>query len=331
MPREWTPEALLEMGRAFQPACVLAAAADLDAFAALGDEPMTARALAAKLDTDPRATAILLDALAALDLLAKEGELYRVPPSVRDTLTERGSRSVLAMARHAAHILRRWALLAEAVKTGKPPEGVPSFLGSAGETAAFIGAMDNISRPLAPKLIEKLQPLRFRHLLDVGGGSGTWTLAFLRAVPGAKATLFDLPDVVPFAEKRLAEVGMKKRVTLVPGDFHEDRLPKGADFAWLSAIVHQNSREQNRKLFTKILAALVPGGTLMIRDIVMDPSRTRPVGGALFAVNMLVNTEAGGTFTLEELSQDLLAAGFQEPTLLVEGEWMDSIVRARRP
>jgi len=184
---------------------------------------------------------------------------------------------------------------------------------------------------MAPKLVEKLQPLRFRHLLDVGGASGTWTLAFLAAVPGARATLFDLPDVVPFAERRLAEAGMKDRVTLVSGDFYEDPLPQGADFVWLSAIVHQNSREQNRALYAKIFAALTPGGTLMIRDIVMDPTRTRPVAGAFFAVNMLVNTESGGTFTLEELSEDLLAAGFREPTLLVEGEWMDSVVRARRP
>lgn len=331
MAKQWTPEELLELGRGFPPACVLAAAADLDVFAAIGARAMAARALAAKLGTDPRATAVLLDALAALELLTKERGQYRVPPSVADMLTAAGSRTVLAMARHAGNCLRRWAQLAVVVKTGQPAGDVPSVLDSSADTASFIGAMDNISLPFAPTLIAEMGALRFRHLLDVGGASGTWTIAFLRAVPGARATLFDLPDVVPFAERRIAEAGMADRVTLVAGDYTADPLPAGADFAWLSAIVHQNSREENRALFAKALAALVPGGELWIRDIVMEPSRVRPVSGALFAVNMLVATERGGTFTFEELRDDLLAAGFSDPTLARQGDQMDALIRATKP
>ena len=96
-------------------------------------------------------------------------------------------------------------------------------------------------------------------------------------------------------------------------------LPAGADLAWVSAIVHQNSRAQNRALFAKVFAALAPGGRIAIRDILMEEDRTRPVAGALFAVNMLVATEGGGTFTFAELREDLEAAGFARGCLGAPG------------
>jgi len=101
--------------------------------------------------------------------------------------------------------------------------------------------------------------------------------------------------------------------------------------AWVSAIVHMNSRAQNQAMFKKVSAALVPGGRILIRDIVMDRSRTSPVGGALFAVNMLVATPGGGTFTFDELREDLSAAGFVGVKYLRRGEGMDSVVCATKP
>lgn len=124
---------------------------------------------------------------------------------------------------------------------------------------------------------------------------------------------------------------MAGRVCLVPGSFYTDELPGGFDLAWVSAIVHQNSREQNRAMFVKVLSSLIPGGRILIRDIVMDESRTAPPAGAFFAVNMLVGTPGGGTFTFDELSADLDAVGFVDAILLRQGEAMDSVVCATKP
>jgi len=218
------------------------------------------------------------------------------------------------------------------VQTGHPVERRPSIRGEDRDEAAFIGAMEVVSGPVAADIIDELGPLEFSHLLDVGSASGTWTIAFLRAHPRATATLFDLPHVIPMAEKRLSEAGMGGRVKLVGGDFLADPLPTGADLAWVSAIVHQNSREQNRYLFSSVADALREEGQILIRDVLMDPSRTSPVSGALFAINMLVATEGGGTFTFDELREDLEAAGFADVDLLRSDEWMDSIIRAvKRP
>jgi precorrin-6B methylase 2 len=330
MAKTWKVDELLEKVRGFQGACVIAAAAELDVFTAFRDEPATADVLAGRIGSDPRATTVLLDALVALDLLTKRGNRYCVPPDVAELLTEGSPTNVLPAVRHQANCLRRWAQLARVVKEGKPAERTPSIRGEAGDCEAFIGAMDNFTAPIAPQLIEKLSPLRFQRLLDIGGASGTWTIAFLRAVPDGTAVLFDLPQVIPLARERLARAGLADRVTLVPGDFSIDPLPGGADFAWLSAIVHQNSRQENRDLYAKIHAALTAGGVLAIRDIVMDASRTQPAGGALFAVNMLVATKGGGTFTLDEFNEDLNSAGFSEVRLVHRDENMNSLIVAKK-
>ena len=330
MAKQWTAQEVLDSARSFQPACVLTAAAVLNVFSPLHDEPMSAQVLASKLGTNPRATTVLLDALVALELLNKQGSDYSVPGDVAGLLTEKSADTVLPMVRHMANCLRRWAQLSGVTQTGKPAECGPSIRGQAADQADFIGAMHNFSGPIAAEVVDKLQPLKFDHLLDIGGASGTWTIAFLSAVPEAKATLFDLPPVISMAAKRIAEVGLGDRVNLVPGDFYIDDLPDGADLVWLGAICHQNSREQNRSLFTKIHKALNDDGVVVIRDVVMDPSHTSPKVGALFAVNMLVNTERGSTYTFDEYSHDLSEAGFGEVTLVHQDEFMNSLIRAKK-
>lgn len=330
MARSWKTDELLETVRGFQGACVIAAGAELDVFTALDGKPASADALAARIGSDPRATAVLLDALAALELLTKHGDTYHVPPKVAELLAENSPTNVLSGVRHQANCLRRWAELARVVQTGRPAQRTPSIRGEAGDYESFIRAMDNFSTAIAPQVIERLSPLRFQRLLDVGGASGTWTIALLRAVPDATAVLFDLPQVIPLARQRLTRAGLIGQVTLVPGDFYADPLPGGADFAWLSAIAHQNSRPQNRDLYAKIHAALAAGGVLAIRDVVMGESRTQPVAGALFAVNMLVGTEGGGTFTFDEFREDLQSAGFRDIRLVHRDENMNSLIRARK-
>ena len=233
--------------------------------------------------------------------------------------------------RHLGNCLRRWAQLGRVVKTGAPAEHTASIRGQAADCEAFIGAMNNFTEPVAPAVVEQLKPLRFQRLLDVGGASGTWTIAFLRAVPEATAVLFDLPDVIPLARDRLTRAALADRVTLVAGDYNTDVLPGGADFAWLSAIAHQNSPQENRALYAKIHAALTPGGVLVIRDVVMDADRTAPAGGALFAVNMLVATEGGNSYTFGEFRADLEAAGFARIELVCRDEYMNSLVKASKP
>lgn len=322
---------ILEMMNGFRASCVMGAAAELDLWTLLDEQSLTAKQLAEKLQSDLRATTMLLDAVVALQLLEKHEGGYSVPRELRNWLTKDAEGTVLPMLQHASNIMRGWSQLAWTAKGGIPMPRPSSIRGPEADRASFIAAMHSISEPMADGLVAQLGPLTFRHLLDVGGASGTWTLAFLRAVPTATATIFDLPNTITQARQRLANTEFTPRVTLAAGDFYADDLPEGADFAWVSAICHQHSRQHNRKLFAKVFKALAPGGRIAIRDIVMEPCRTQPREGALFAINMLVNTDTGGTFTLEEYAEDLKAAGFENPRLLVKHEAMNSVVVAEKP
>lgn len=328
--KKWTAQEVLDVARSFQPVCVLTAGAVLDVFTPLHKKSSTAQVLASEIGADPRAMAVLLDALVALELLTKRNNHYTVPVDVARFLTEESPDNVLPMVRHLSNCLRRWSILSEVVQKGSPAAAGPSIRGAAADQADFIGAMENVSRPLAAEVVGRLQPLKFRHALDVGAGPGTWTIALLQAVPEARATLFDLPSAIPMAKRRVTEAGLGEKVKYVRGDFYTDDLPDGADLVWLGAICHQNSRAQNRALFTKVYQALDDSGTVIIRDIVVDPSRTRPKMGALFAVNMLVATEAGGTYTFDEYREDLYRIGFEEVTLVHQDESMSCLIRAKK-
>ena len=332
MPQSWPDvRQILEMANGFRAACVLGAAAELDLFTLLGDRSLSAEQLAVELTGDLRATRMLLDALAALQLLDKQDANYQVPEPLRPLLIEGSPRTVLPMIRHTMVIQRHWAQLAAVVQSGRPATRQTSIRGAEADRAAFIAAMHSISGPVADDLVGRLMPLDLTHVLDVGGASGTWTLAFLRAAPAARATIFDLPDAVEQARQRIGASEFAPRVQFVAGDFYQDELPAGADFAWVSAIAHQHDRAHNRELYAKVFRALERGGLIGIRDLVMDSSRTRPSDGALFAINMLVNTETGGTFTLEEFREDLEAAGFVDVRQKVKTEDMNSVVLARKP
>lgn len=322
---------ILDMMAAFMPSCLIGAAAELDLWSVVDDGSLTAGEIAERLHADVRATTMLLDALAALRLLAKKAGRYAVPPQLAAWLREDGNASVLPMLRHRMNILRGWTQLPWIVKTGEPALRQASIRGADADRAAFVAAMHTVSGPVADELVARLGPPRFTHLLDVGGASGTWTLAFLRTALNTQATLFDLPDAIEQARRRIDGSEFAGRVGLVAGDFYVDPLPAGADYAWLSAIVHQNSREQNRDLFAKVHAALTPGGRIGIRDVVMQPDKVQPIEGALFAINMLVNTPSGGTFSFVELAEDLQAAGFIDPELRIEDLVMNSVVEAVKP
>jgi SAM-dependent methyltransferase len=145
------------------------------------------------------------------------------------------------------------------------------------------------------------------------------------------AVLYDLENVMDMARERLAEEGLLEKVRLAVGDFYRDELPGGCDLALLSAIIHQNSPQENLDLYRKVFRALEPGGTLLIRDHIMDESRTHPPGGAMFAINMLVNTRGGDTYTFKEVEEGLLMAGFTEVRQVRHGMDMDCLVEGRKP
>ena len=323
-------ERLLAEVREFLKSRVMLTAAALDIFTILDGKPATARQLAGRLRLQLRGATRLLDCLVTLGALEKRSESYALTAS-GELLSSHHPDTILPMVLHLNSLWDSWSGLTETVKRGKNPRLAVIREGDTKGLKAFIGAMHVVGRSLAAEIAASYEAGRFSRLLDIGGGSGTYTIAFLMRNPKMTAVLFDLKRVIPMARERLRAEGLLKRVKLTAGDFYRDELPPGCDLALLSAIIHQNSPAENLALFRKIRRALEPGGVILIRDHIMDESRTNPAAGALFALNMLVNTDGGDTYTFAEVRKGLERAGFADVRLVRTGERMDCLVAARKP
>ncbi|MGW8193465.1 MAG: methyltransferase [Desulforhopalus sp.] len=320
-------ESINKLREGFMTARIVLTAAELDLFSLLAHRPLTLNEVVAATNSDRRGMTILLDALCALGYLVKQESCYQTEPSAIPLLVRESEQTMLPMVMHMGTLWQTWTQLTDIVlgkAAGKSGGAGPLHKD---HIKAFIGAMHVVAAKMAPAVVAVVNPQGIRKMLDVGGGSGSYTLAFLQASSKIRATLFDLSEVIDIAKERLEAAGMIERVTLTPGDFYSDLLPAGHDFAFLSAIIHQNSPEQNRTLFGKIYQALEPGGRIVVRDHVMSPDRTQPLDGALFAVNMLVGTSGGSTYTFEEIAGGLSSAGFSSIRQL-QAKGMFSLVEA---
>jgi SAM-dependent methyltransferase len=309
---------------------IILTAAELDLFTVIQDGDSTAQKIAGRLGLDQRGLTRVLDCLVTFDLLGKEQNVYSLTEEGA-TYSSKHPESSLPMLLHMNRLWDSWTQLTGVVEKG--PERVQRLPKPMDKDSrrAFIGAMHVIGRTLSEEIAVSLDLSGFKKLIDIGGGSGTYTIAFLKHNPRLRAVLFDLEDVVAMARERIKSEGYLDRAQIVAGDFYRDELPGGCDLALLSAIIHQNSAEQNLDLYSKIFRALDPGGMLIIRDHIMDESRTKPPEGALFAINMLVNTRSGDTYTFGEVAQSLGRAGFGNVRILLSGERMDCLVAATRP
>ncbi|MCX5813332.1 MAG: methyltransferase [Proteobacteria bacterium] len=323
-------EAIMAEARSFMKSRVILTAAELDFFTFLDKKPATAKEIVKQRGLDLRATTRVLDCLIALGLLQKNSDLYGN--------TEMGSyfsahhpETVLPVIIHWNHLWTSWSELTDIVKKGTDKKSSAGVKFSDTEMKAFVGAMHVIAHNLSREIAGVYDLKPYKRLLDIGGASGTYTTAFLKKNPRMKAIIFELEDVIPLAQERLKTEGLSKRTELIAGDFYQDELPKGCGLTLLSAIIHQNSEEDNFRLYQRVFRALEPGGTVLIRDHVMDESRIYPPAGTLFAINMLVQTRGGDTYTFQEIKETLEKAGFVDVKLIRTGEKMDCLVEARKP
>ena len=315
--------------RAFMKSRIILSAAELDLFTCLDNNPLTAHELAIQKNLDQRAIIRILDCLVAFDLLKKESGKYILTGPAK-LFSSRHPQSILPSVMHLNRLWDTWSLLSYKICGPEYQRSSNTGSFSDDERKAFIGAMHVIGRDLAGHIVNAYNAGKFSHLLDIGGGSGAYTIAFLKKYRNLKATIFDLPEVIPITRENIATEKLENKVDFCAGDFTRDKLPAGADLALLSAIIHQNSPAENTELYRKIYEVLPSGGVLLIRDHIMEEDRIHPPSGALFAINMLVNTTGGDTYTFNEIREGLVEAGFKSVSLIRKGDAMDGLVEARK-
>ncbi len=303
------PNPIREFASSFQKSRILLSGFELDLFTNVDESGSTAYQIACKLNLDIHACDRLLNALASLGFLTKQNLLFFNTPESYCFLSKR-SPDYLGGLMHTNHLWNTWSNLTKVVKTGKSAH--PEEINVRGDDwlFAFISAMHDRATKQAPGQLSGLDISDVRSLLDVGGGSGAYSMEFVSRKPDMEATVFDLPNVVPITRHFVDKEGFSGKIQTCTGDYTTENLPEGFDLVFLSAIIHSNSLEVNGDLIKKCFKALNKNGKIIIQDWVMNNERTKPTAGAIFAINMLVGTEAGDCFTEEEVFGMLETAGF---------------------
>lgn len=304
----WDPGRLLELSGFYWKTCTLQAAVKLDVFSTLDPDPLGAEDLAETCGCDSGALSRLLNALTAMELLTKEGDTYTATPSARAFLSRHSDRYIGHIIMHHHHLMPSWAELDQAVKTGRPVRERSSH-GDEQQRASFLMGMFNMAMATAPKVVPLVDLGGRRHLLDLGGGPGTYAIHFCRAYPELKATVFDLPTTRPFAEKTIARFNLSDRITFAGGNYLEDDLGSGYDVAWLSQILHGEGPAECQKLIDKAVASLKAGGMIIVHEFILDNDMAGPLFPALFSLNMLVGTPTGQSYSESQIKKMLSQAG----------------------
>ena len=290
---------------------IVQTAVELAIFDALEDGVLTSEAVAHRLKLEPKATELLLNALAALDLLHKQGDQFSLAEAAQKYLLRSSPLHVGGMIRFESSVWNCWEKLPQAIRSGQPVRPANMYQDDPRETQIFINAMDSLvnARGDAEVVSRVLEWDGVREFLDVGSGPASYPIHLCRKYPELRATIFDLPGTLALTQRYVREAAMMERIRLIAGDYRKDPIPGSYDMVFLSNIIHGEGEQENLSLIDKLTANLKTGGRLVIKDHILDDSRTAPPVGAIFSLLMLLTTASGRCYSFREIKLWMERAG----------------------
>jgi len=305
------PDDLHQMVRGYQSSRILLTGVELNVFTSIG-AGATAAQVAERVGGDVRATEALLGALAAVGLLTKSGDEFRNTEPATRFFTDDSPESERMATMHAVTQWNSWSTLTDCVRTGTSVVAERQEPPDPATTEAFIAAMHRHGKERAAHHVQAIGGEGVKRLLDIGGGPATYAIAFAAAYPEIHADVLDRPIVIPIAERHIREAGMTDRITTHAGDLTKDSFGTGYDLLLLFNICHMLGPDENQDLIQRCRAALVPAGRLAIQEFILNDDRISPRDSAIFAINMLVATRSGSSYTEGEYGGWLKEAGFAD-------------------
>jgi hypothetical protein len=310
-----TPERILQMAWGYVPPLVLEAAIRHRVFDVLDAGPMNIWEVEQATGAKARGLTAIMNALVGLQFLAKDEQgRYALAPEAAAFLVSTKPGFQGGLIRHTnQHLIPRWLHLNEVLATGAPVSAVNEEQSGGAFFHDFVLDIFPMSYPAAKYLAEHLnfgdagEPVR---VLDLAAGSGVWGIAQAQASPRVQVTAVDWPEVIPVTQQTTTMFGMPERFSYVEGDLHDADFGTGYALATLGHILHSEGETLSRKLLAKTYKALASGGTIAIAEFLVNRERTGPLTGLFFAVNMVVNTTEGNTWSVEEIGAWLEEAGF---------------------
>jgi ubiquinone/menaquinone biosynthesis C-methylase UbiE len=329
-----TPERIMQFAWGYAPTLIIQAAVQHHVFDLLDESPKSIKELARKNGASARGLTAIANALVGFGLLTRAGDRYRLTPESAAFLVSNKPGYLGALYNHMSQqILPKWVQLPEVVRSGKPADLVNEPKRGAQFFAQFVEAIFPMSYMAARALGEHLQISKTKKpisVLDIATGSGVWGIALAEQSKLVSISGVDWPEVLKITKKVAKKRGVGDRLKMIPGDLLKVDFGTGHQVATLGHILHSEGRERSRQLLRKVFKALESGGTIAIAEFMPNDTRTGPPAPLIFAVNMLVNTTAGDTFTFAEMSQWLREAGFTKPRQLEVGG-VSPLILATKP
>jgi predicted O-methyltransferase YrrM len=310
-PQKWNPGKLLELSGYYWKTCTLHAAVKLDVFTAINDQQLPSKEIAAKLKVENKGLERLLNALTAMTLLSKKGNEFSNTSAAKIFLSKDSNSYIGHIIMHHHHLVESWTHLDQAVKIGQPIRKRASFSDEEWRESFLMG-MFNMAMTVAPRIVPLIDLSARRHLLDLGGGPGTYAIHFCLNNPQLTATVFDLPTTRPFAEKTIKKFDLSERIDFRDGNYLEDPITGRYDAAWMSHILHGEGPDDCREIIKKTAAVLEPGGLIIIHDFILNNSMDGPLFPALFSLNMLLGTPSGQSYSEKQIADMLTHTGVKD-------------------
>lgn len=315
-----TPDRLIQLAWGYAPGLVIEAALDCQVFDRLAESPRTVEQLAKAGRASVRGLTAILNALVSLGLLGRNGSRYTLTPeSAAFLVTGKPGYQGAFFWHQSRQLLPNWMQLTKVVRTGKPAmSGNQESTGSK-FFAGFVEGIFPLSYRAAQTLGEHLRLSKTKSpvsVLDIGAGSGVWGIALAEQSPKVSIHAVDWPRVLKVTRRIAKRHGVADRLTVSPGDLLKANFGRGHQVATIGHILHSEGPERSLRLLRKTFAALAPGGTIVISEFMPNEDRKGPPQALMFAVNMLVHTENGSTFTFREISEWPRKVGFKNPRLL---------------
>ncbi|MBO0694480.1 MAG: methyltransferase domain-containing protein [Verrucomicrobia bacterium] len=307
----------MELSFAYAPPLIISAGVNNKVFDSLEDGAKTAEQIAKETGASTRSLRILMNALVGLGLLKKDrhGKYSLTNESGAFLLSTKPGTHAGFFGTIAPHLISKWLRLSDIVREGRPTVAINQETEG---TEFFSQLVENIipmSYPQAQKLAGHLKLAKTKNeirVLDLAAGSGIWGIALAQESPLVRVTAVDWAGMIPTTKRITQNFGVSDRFDYVEGDIQEANFGNGYDIATLGHILHSEGEERSRQLLAKTFRALKSGGTIAIAEWLVNDDRTGPLPSLMFAVQMMVNTEEGDTFSFKEIKNWLEDAGFKK-------------------
>jgi SAM-dependent methyltransferase len=307
----WNIGTLFETSGSYWKSCTLHTGVKLDIFTIIGVGNKSPEEIAKKINGDLRGVSALLNALAAMALLNKTEGRFSNTDFSKQFLSKDSPDYAGFIIMHHHHLMASWAEMSKSVLSGNPNRTSVSDTDKESERENFLMGMFNIASQTAPMYSKIIDLSDCKHLLDLGGGPGTFAIHFCLNNPELKATVFDLPTTRKFAEKTIASFDLSGKIRFKDGSYLDEStdLEQEYDAVWISHILHGEGPKDAESIVAKAVNVLKPGGKILIHEFILNNTMDGPLFPALFALNMLIGTDKGQAYSEAQLWEMLEKCG----------------------